>query len=396
MRILHLATSMNGGAGIAARRIAESQYQNGLNVQLWSGNGENIVLSPFEKIMDVTYKKRIKSKSLTFVQSRILQRSDHLVTPISIDTLSLADIEQTDFDLINLHAGYNFVTLRNLRMRLPNTPVVVTMHDQRTFTGGCHYSISCREFERKCDRCPQMKLAFSGLTSAILRKELKYQINDSGIFFVSPSKWLADEARMSSLLADRNIAVIRNPIPEIFEFQDLKRFPNQDEELKIAFISENLGNPYKGIHVFLEALSKLPKGKKFKVKFIGKGSIKLNIPNVSISQRHCATSFEIIDEIRGCDVVVVPSVEDNSPSVISESLMCGIPVIGSRTGGISEILKEFKLPIFQNGNSTELAKLIANFEPVNGIELSQQARKIFSYTVIAGSYQSYYEQILQN
>ncbi|MFM7152870.1 MAG: glycosyltransferase, partial [Bacteroidota bacterium] len=38
-----------------------------------------------------------------------------------------------------------------------------------------------------------------------------------------------------------------------------------------------------------------------------------------------------------CDVFVIPSLEENLPNTIMESLACGTPVVGFRVGGIPEI-----------------------------------------------------------
>ncbi|MBT1712621.1 glycosyltransferase, partial [Fulvivirgaceae bacterium PWU5] len=39
------------------------------------------------------------------------------------------------------------------------------------------------------------------------------------------------------------------------------------------------------------------------------------------------------------DVYVLPTLADNLPNVVIESLMCGTPVIGFKTGGVPDMIK---------------------------------------------------------
>ena len=102
----------------------------------------------------------------------------------------------------------------------------------------------------------------------------------------------------------------------------------------------------------------------------------------------------MVSEIQKCDVLVVPSIQDNSPSVISESLMCGVPVIGAAVGGITEVLDEFGMQTFEVGNSLALAELICNFVPGNNINLANNAKETFSYPIIAMQYRKLYESLI--
>ena len=42
--------------------------------------------------------------------------------------------------------------------------------------------------------------------------------------------------------------------------------------------------------------------------------------------------------MKNCDLLAVPSLADSCPNTVMEALYLGIPVIGSRAGGIPEIL----------------------------------------------------------
>jgi glycosyltransferase involved in cell wall biosynthesis len=81
----------------------------------------------------------------------------------------------------------------------------------------------------------------------------------------------------------------------------------------------------------------------------------------------------------GLPMVVVPSVQDNSPNVVIEAISLGIPVIGSDAGGIPELLQYFALPIFPNRNSKELSVILEAIPRLleNKLDL-MKARELFS------------------
>jgi glycosyltransferase involved in cell wall biosynthesis len=81
--------------------------------------------------------------------------------------------------------------------------------------------------------------------------------------------------------------------------------------------------------------------------------------------------------------VIVPSNQDNSPSVIGEALAVGVPVIGSDTGGIPEILRNFQMPIFPVGDVKQLTELITHWKPqIDREVIREKAKKEFSEEVV--------------
>jgi glycosyltransferase involved in cell wall biosynthesis len=83
--------------------------------------------------------------------------------------------------------------------------------------------------------------------------------------------------------------------------------------------------------------------------------------------------LNIIDLYNATDIFVLPSLEDNLPNTIMESMACGTPVLAFKTGGIPEMidhkvngylaeynsvddLKEGILNLLQHKNPEELSK----------------------------------------
>jgi glycosyltransferase involved in cell wall biosynthesis len=393
-RVLHLATSLGGGAGIAARRIVQAQIDFGMESQLHAVKQSGATLASHESILQRNEVGNLKSKAATFLQSKVLQKSKHLVTPFSINFTKDWKKAIGDAEVIHIHAFYNLINLATLRQISTLAPVVITMHDQRLFTGGCHYSGPCASFKSDCNRCPQVRGFLNQIPSLQLEKSIKVFGEIPNLRVISPSKWLADLAKESPVLSNAKIEVLSNPVPDLFTPIGKSELP-KNENLRIGFISEDLNNPNKGLQVLTRALERLPVSFQAEIQLIGRGLAPNLGSQFKISNRYLNKHEDIARAIQSCDVVVVPSLQDNSPSVVSETLMCGIPVIGSRVGGITEILDEFDLPSFQRGNSLELSALLARFNLIPRIEIPySQIKEKYSPSSSAAAHMAIYQECL--
>jgi hypothetical protein len=140
MKVLHLTTSLNGGAGLAAVRV-----HNALNLV----GIESTILSQsnFTGSYKLGLLNKFKSSTNTFVQSRFIQKSRDLVTPLSVNTLDVKSKFLDLADVIHVHSYYNLLSKASLKdLVSASKPVFFTLHDQRLFTGGCHYSRTCNNF----------------------------------------------------------------------------------------------------------------------------------------------------------------------------------------------------------------------------------------------------------
>lgn len=135
--------------------------------------------------------------------------------------------------------------------------------------------------------------------------------------------------------------------------------PRRPGPLRIGFLGRL--HPTKGLPVLLEACEKLPGD--WELRIGGSGSeeqeAKLNAledPRISFLGWQNTRSF--LSEI---DVMVVPSIwNDPLPRVVFESFCAGVPVVGSRIGGIPEMIEPEKTgALFEPGKADELAAVLA-------------------------------------
>jgi len=114
-----------------------------------------------------------------------------------------------------------------------------------------------------------------------------------------------------------------------------------------------------------------------------------------------ATRF-VTNVLRALDVFVLSSRSEAFPNVLLEAMACGCCVIGSRVGGIPELIaNEESGLLFQPGNTDDLvAKLTALIQDESrrrafGARAAEVARTKFSIEIAAQRMASIYESILR-
>lgn len=103
---------------------------------------------------------------------------------------------ETGNAVVHIHNWFNLTSLRQLRKIIEiGIPVVITLHDQRLITGGCHASLDCRQFENGCKKCPKV----SRLLHSRVRKnskDLHKLFNNcyDNLKLTTPSKFMVTQA----------------------------------------------------------------------------------------------------------------------------------------------------------------------------------------------------------
>jgi glycosyltransferase involved in cell wall biosynthesis len=126
---------------------------------------------------------------------------------------------------------------------------------------------------------------------------------------------------------------------------------------------------HKGAHILLRALRRLPEDLPVQVllygdagRFPAYGERLRSLAGGDGRVRFCGTfPVERTGEIlNGMDVLVVPSLwHENSPLVILEAQQAGVPVVASRVGGTSELVREDEDGLlFERGDDGELARIL--------------------------------------
>lgn len=177
-----------------------------------------------------------------------------------------------------------------------------------------------------------------------IRRRLAYgkHVFEAIDLFVAPSASLAREFVRLGISSDR-IQV------SDYGFRQIGANPAAERAgtgpLRVGFVGTLVW--HKGVHVLIEAARALRGA--FDVVIHGDTSV---FPDYVAGLRTAATGLPItfaggfdrdrVEAVYGAfDVLVVPSLWlENSPLVIHEAFMCGVPVVGARTGGIPELVED--------------------------------------------------------
>jgi len=322
-------------------------------------------------------------------------------------------------DIINLHFIASFQSTESIRkLLLLGKYVVWTLHDQWAFTGGCHYSAGCEKYKYECKNCPQLENDPHNITSKIITQR-RSLIDKSKLFIVTPSKWLALVALESYLFKELNIEVIPNSIEtDVFcpvgDNRRIKKNFNISSEavtILLCTLSENLKR--KGFSKLLEAFEICYKNRKFR-KLIKNGKIKLlcfgssgsdigkiTIPYISFGK--ITNDYELRDIYNAADFFVLPSLEDNLPNTMLESMACSTPVVAFNIGGIPDLVTDHEtgrlIPPYDVARFAE-AILDLTFNKDKSKVMGYNSRKLIenNYTlqIQAQKYQDLFVRILSH
>lgn len=400
MRIVHLATSLQGGAGIAALRTNNALNLIGEQSTIISRENSIKVGKPISSPSEISLLKKFESSTLTVLQSKLIQKNKDLITPWSVNVFDTQNLTNNDVEIIHIHAYFNFLNIASLRRIIAlGKPTIFTLHDQRLFTGGCHYSRDCTGFQDNCASCPQVRRPFDLVIEKTLSKQKSIFAFRKNIEIVAPSRWIGGLAKASSSIKDLNVHVVKNPIPKVFFETSAYSQRKSRNVLRVAFIATNLQNPFKDLWVFTEAINKYSQVsvRPICVVLVGQGAIPKFELNVQIESHHPKSEFDMAKILSTIDLLIVPSNQDNSPSVIGEALAAGTPVIGSNAGGIPEILQDFDMPIFSVGNFNQLEAIIRNWRPPSSRAIiREKAKKVFGEEKLAREMVGIYRQLQDN
>ena len=315
-----------------------------------------------------------------------------------------------DADILHIHwTNHSFLSHENIRqLILLKKPVVVTMHDMWYFTGGCHYSGECTYFMDECGNCKFLRYAHPNDLSHKIWNS-KQGIYDDNIIFVACSSWLANVGRTSSLLQERRVINIPNPIDiSIFKEQDQLKsrrdFNLPENKVLILYVAAKVDDERKGYKYLSQALKKLYESDtplKEKLEIIVMGNVKDQQEIAFYFPTHFLGGISDQDKIVSCynaaDLFVAPSLEDNLPNTIIESMACGTPVVAFHTGGIPEIIDhKYNGYLAEYKNTEDLINGITRgiSEPELSEKCMNKITNTFSEKVVSAQFTALYQSLL--
>ncbi len=287
-------------------------------------------------------------------------------------------------DIAHLQNIHHHITPSILyELRNNKIPTVWTLHD---YTMICP-NTSFLSHGRVCEKCKKSKYYWPTIerckkdsiiasTVAALESILHRIMNLTTMvdYFIAPSNFLRDKFIEYGFDADKITRV------DLFSDIECEEGPEDESDyyMYVGRIAEE-----KGIKTLIEATVELNLSK---LKIVGNGPlfVKLIEYTRSIDKNNLVEFVgyknreEIINLYRHCKFVVVPSEwYEISGLIIFEAFSCGKPVIGSRIGGIPEIVKDTERGlVFEMGNKKDLSAAIKYLinNPDLAVEMGKNAK----------------------
>lgn len=424
MKILHLNTfDQYGGAAIAAKRVFEAirqQESHELRLLVQQRDGED---KDYIKALDDNFLGKYWAKS-RFVGERLYYLPQ---CPSKLHRFSFspayfgANLAQHPWvkwaDILHFHwLQFGFLSWRGIEQLLNlGKPVVWTLHDMWAFTGGCHYVGDCTHYQQACHTCPQLKKPKSqDLSNQLFVQKKRTLSSNLPLKVICSSEWLSECARKSKLLAKFAAERIFTPI-DLESFSPINKQEAQNswqitsDKCYFLFGAMNTADPRKGFSYFKKALHILQKKypethQSIALLVFGKFEDKeaAHFPYPVKNLGVLKTEAELCRAYSAAHAFVIPTLEDNLPNTVIESLACATPVIGFEVGGLPEMIEPEQDGYLANYRDAEslaagMYWLWQKWQNGDGInKISQQARQNACQKFDAKSTREAYTSIYEN
>lgn len=272
---------------------------------------------------------------------------------------------------------------------------------------------ACDHYQQQCGNCPLLINAGNDDISHRIwqQKNSAYQQLDFNI--IAPSLWMQASVNKSSLMQRKAISNIPNTLEtDVFKPMDkieakAKAGLPTDKFIFLSGFMPSRKDLHKGTQYLLESMELLKQrlgsdADKIEVVVFGNRGTE-NLPDFPFKTSFLGTinnDEKLALHYAAADAFLIPSLEDNLPYTVMESLSCGTPVIAFTTGGIPDMV--------QHQHNGYLATYRSSESFTDGMEwiikhperdkLNQQARQTimdsFSEEVIAKKHIEVYNQLL--
>lgn len=345
-KIIQITCSLNSGSiGRIAEQINTVAQQHGWETWFAYSRGTNVSQS---NLIHVGNKIDIYEH---YFEHRML---DHEGFASRIATRKfISDLDRIQPDIIHLHNIHdhwlNYRILFEYLNKL-DKPIVWTLHDCWSFTGGCYHFVQKDCYRWRNDGCTNgcPGVCHKKMRRLFEKTEKHYQLKKKlftatkNLTVVPVSYWMESLVK-ESFLKDKNIITIQNGI-------DLQQFrPLDSKEIREKY---KIGNsdyvigvssvwlPYKGWNDFLKLTETLPHGVKLVLVGLDKQKVKEAAKYGIIGILKTDSVAELAALYSGAICFCNLTYQDTFPTTNLESQACGTPVITYRTGGSPEAVSE--------------------------------------------------------
>jgi len=412
MKILIVnAEDIRGGAARAAYRLhkalIEANIDSKMLVQRKTSDDFTIIgfQTKMEKILAII-RPIINQIPVLFYKSR----TKTLFSPAKIPFSNIANkINKINPDIVHLH-WINAGMINIEEVAKIKAPIVWSLHDNWAFTGGCHIMWECERYKEQCGSCPRLGSSKENdLSRKVFQRKQKTFSYINNITILGLSRWIERCAKESTLLKNKKIINLPNLIDTNIYKPIEKKIAREilslpiDKKLILFGAVNATGDINKGFNELTEAIKKLQSKD---IEFIVFGSSEPNnAPDFKYNTHyigHLNDDISLKVLYSACDVMIVPSLQENLSNAIMESLSCSTPVVAFDVGGNRDLIEHQKngylAKAFDTNDLAYGIEWIINHPSYNKLCLNTRETilKNFESSIVVNRYINVYEKILND
>jgi glycosyltransferase involved in cell wall biosynthesis len=352
LRVVHVSSSdIGGGAAMSAYRLHRGLLNIGMDSQMVVSNKASDDFTVHGTSGNMAKLWSRVANQIDQVPRKFLKTANQsLISPAWVRENTAQRILALQPDVVNLHWTQNaFLRPESLRL-LSHLPVVWTLHDMWAFSGGEHYVGDDMRYVSGYteQNRPQGESGFD-LNRWLWERKRKAWKHLSNITVVTPSRWLGACAQQSVLFSRYRVETIPYGL-DLTRFKPIdKRLAReilnlpQDKLLLMFGAMSATSDTRKGFQFLAPALTSLAASyspEDVAIVIFGsstpKNPVNMGFPAHYLGHLHDAISTSLA--YAAADVFIAPSMEDNLPNTVLESLACGTPVVAFDIGGMPDMI----------------------------------------------------------
>jgi glycosyltransferase involved in cell wall biosynthesis len=408
MKVLHLSTfDLAGGAARAAYRIHQAMLEIDIDSRLLVQHKQSS--DPTVTAAESKLLAKLRSVGDSAMLNFYLHRQQ-MFSPQWFPAALLQSVDRIAPDAIHINWICNGFVPIELFAKFKQ-PLVLTLHDMWSFTGGCHYTLGCTRYIDSCGDCPQLRSGCDADLSRAVWQRKAAAWQHLNLTVVATSQWMAARAGESSLFRDRSIEVI--PIgldTQVFEpveasiARDYLNLPPAKQ--LVLFGAIDIRDRRKGFYLLQQALERLREmgwGDQIELVVFGCDApappIDLGFPIHYLGKLNDNVSLQMA--YAAADVTITPSIEEAFGQTASESLACGTPVVVFSNTGLADIVDDrHNGYVAEYGDTADLARgiawVLADAKRHRGLRLAARAKaeREYGLQLQAQRYQAVLDKML--
>lgn len=410
MKILHVATTDSGGAGIGMLNIHKALLSHGIDSKILLANKTTSSDTIFQMESNFQMFHWSNNKFLRKVQGFARNRG-YLKTPVEqlhhkirlssklcnasvcfTSPVSTYDIAEhplvKEADIIHLHWVGDFLDYQSFFSKI-DKPVAWTLRDENPGLGGFHYRTDKNIYGKY----------YEELEDTFFRIKANAIMDNDKLSLVALSDIMIDFCKSVSYLSNKRIYKIYNSIDSDCYFPTEKHIARQvlgfdDNVFTISFISLYLSGNRKGLNNLMKAVEQV--GFPVRILCVGRNDFfKNEYENV-----FCYGSIEnsrLLSLIYSAsDVFVNPTLQESFGKTNIEALMSGVPVISTSEGIAPEVIDDECGCLLEDRKPRTIAAAIryVKDKSYNRALIRDKVKDLFSPDKIANQHIDMYNDML--